>query len=115
MSFPRSDAKPHQINLQHHLLPCTAYTIIAKHKQIGIPVVLSKKKAKKAKKFSLGDKHPEPIISNSNESISSSNATTTASKPKKFSRRTRVDLDLESANPSGDKFSVPKDSKLSKT
>ncbi|QCE03192.1 alkylated DNA repair protein [Vigna unguiculata] len=70
----------------------------------SIPVVLSKKKAKK---FSLGDKHPEPIISNSNESISSSNATTTASKPKNFSRRTRVDLDLESANPSGDKFSVP--------
>jgi len=35
MSFPRSAAKPHQIHLQHHLLPCTTYTIIAKHKQIG--------------------------------------------------------------------------------
>ncbi|QCD93098.1 hypothetical protein DEO72_LG5g1169 [Vigna unguiculata] len=35
MSFPCSAAKPHQIHLQHHLLPCTAYTIIAKHKQIG--------------------------------------------------------------------------------
>jgi len=35
MSFPRSAAKPHQIHLQHHLLPCTAYTIITKHKQIG--------------------------------------------------------------------------------
>ena len=34
VSFPRSAAKPHQIHLQHHLLPCTAYTIIAKHKQI---------------------------------------------------------------------------------
>ncbi|QCD94351.1 hypothetical protein DEO72_LG5g2434 [Vigna unguiculata] len=35
MSFPRSAAKPYQIHLQHHLLPCTAYAIIAKHKQIG--------------------------------------------------------------------------------
>jgi len=26
---------PHQMHLQHRLLPCTAYTIIAKHKQIG--------------------------------------------------------------------------------
>ncbi|QCD83975.1 hypothetical protein DEO72_LG2g4324 [Vigna unguiculata] len=26
---------PHQIHLQHRLLPCTTYTIIAKHKQIG--------------------------------------------------------------------------------
>jgi len=29
----RSVAKPHQIHLQsHHLLTCTAHTIIAKHK-----------------------------------------------------------------------------------
>jgi len=25
----------HEIHLQYHLLTCTAYTIIAKHKQIG--------------------------------------------------------------------------------
>ncbi|QCE15081.1 hypothetical protein DEO72_LG11g2089 [Vigna unguiculata] len=35
MSFSRSAAKPHQIHLQHHLLSCTTYTIITKHKQIG--------------------------------------------------------------------------------
>jgi len=35
MSFPRSATKLHQIHLQHHMLPCIAYTIIAKHKQIG--------------------------------------------------------------------------------
>ena len=34
MSIPRSAVKPHQIHLQHHLLPYTAYTIIAKHKYI---------------------------------------------------------------------------------
>ena len=32
---PRSGSMPHQIHLQHHLLPCTAYMIIVKHKQIG--------------------------------------------------------------------------------
>jgi len=32
---PCSNSMPHQIHLQHHLLTCTAYTIIAKHKQIG--------------------------------------------------------------------------------
>ncbi|QCD78771.1 hypothetical protein DEO72_LG1g2407 [Vigna unguiculata] len=35
ISFPRSAAKPYQIHLQHHLLTWIAYTIIAKHKQIG--------------------------------------------------------------------------------
>ncbi|QCD89693.1 hypothetical protein DEO72_LG4g639 [Vigna unguiculata] len=29
------NAKPHQLHLHHHLLTCTANTIIAKHKQIG--------------------------------------------------------------------------------
>ncbi|QCE14498.1 hypothetical protein DEO72_LG11g1499 [Vigna unguiculata] len=34
--YPRSAAKPHQHHLrQQHLLTCTAYTIIAKHKKIG--------------------------------------------------------------------------------
>jgi len=35
-SYPLSAAKLHQSHLhQQHLLPCTAYTIIAKHTQIG--------------------------------------------------------------------------------
>jgi len=33
-NFP-AVSKPHRIHLQHHLLECTAYTIIVKHKQIG--------------------------------------------------------------------------------
>jgi len=34
-SHPLSAAKPHHLHLHHHLLTCTAYTIIVNHKQIG--------------------------------------------------------------------------------
>ncbi|CAJ1948330.1 unnamed protein product [Sphenostylis stenocarpa] len=52
----------------------------------------------------IGDKHLE-LVSNSSNSISSSYTPTTGSEPRKFKRRTRVDLDL--AKGSGAKCIAP--------
>ncbi|QCD99836.1 hypothetical protein DEO72_LG7g1122 [Vigna unguiculata] len=58
-SFPHSAAKPYQIHLQHHLLPCTAYTIIAKHKQIGTLTPVTLVNPSSTQGFLVFIRHPE--------------------------------------------------------
>ncbi|QCD83144.1 hypothetical protein DEO72_LG2g3487 [Vigna unguiculata] len=68
--FPRSVIKPHRLHLhQHSLLTCTAYTIIAKHKQIGTLTPATLANPSSTQGFLVFIRHPEL---NSRDAIPSS-------------------------------------------